>query len=424
MERQSLQSPGDVAVCGNFTEPGPIQHRPGPERICFVASLASRAELEALLRALLLRPEVRHLVLCGDELEPAGEALLALWREGLDEHGRLPGPRGVLSAELDAASLDTLRGSIRLLDRRGRPLADIAQAIPELPMLPSVREPQALHAPAPRERKIFSSRATTFPIFSSSVGDAWLQLLNLVLRIGTEKESAGARVAEALNAVVTIDPASTEEDFPDFFDFTREDFERHFSRFEAQDAPAAIAGATMTFGAEGARGRAPAPGLLSATFNVLDGKLLGSFVLDRADIYTDWPLEAMALMRFQHRAAERAGLAAGASVFVVHSGYLDDRDWERAWGLLAEFFKRPLPLQVDPAGIFLFGNDGGQARAMLLDHDASTIFWEEAFSDPEDLSWYIVDVMPWLLPQHIRYVGQECAALMRAIRTGECYVQG
>ena len=92
--------------------------------------------------------------------------------------------------------------------------------------------------------------------------------------------------------------------------------------------------------------------------------------------------------------------------------------------LLKEFFERPLPLHVDPSGVFLFGNDGGEARAMLLDHDASSIQWEEAFSDPEDLSWYIVDVMPWLLPQHIRYVGQECASLMRAIREGGCYEQG
>ena len=111
-------------------------------------------------------------------------------------------------------------------------------------------------------------------------------------------------------------------------------------------------------------------------------------------------------------------------MFLIQSVRLDDRDWNRASDVLAERFKRPLPLQIDPAGIFLFGNDGGKARAMLLDHDAGTIFWEEAFSDPEDLSWYIVDVMPWLLPQHIRYVGQECAALMHAIRTGECYVQG
>ncbi len=61
---------------------------------------------------------------------------------------------------------------------------------------------------------------------------------------------------------------------------------------------------------------------------------------------------------------------------------------------------------------------------MLLNHDASEIMWEEAFSDPEDLSWYIIDVMPWLLPQHMRYVGQECASLMRAMRESECYEQG
>ena len=83
-----------------------------------------------------------------------------------------------------------------------------------------------------------------------------------------------------------------------------------------------------------------------------------------------------------------------------------------------------LPLQVDHSGIFLFGNDGGEARAMLLDHDAGTIYWEEAFSSAEQLSWYIVDAMPWLLPQHIRYVGQECSTLMHAMRAKECYLQG
>ena len=61
---------------------------------------------------------------------------------------------------------------------------------------------------------------------------------------------------------------------------------------------------------------------------------------------------------------------------------------------------------------------------MLLDHDAGNIFWEDAFADAQQLSWYIVDAMPWLLPQHIRYVGQECATLMRAMQAKECYLQG
>ena len=74
--------------------------------------------------------------------------------------------------------------------------------------------------------------------------------------------------------------------------------------------------------------------------------------------------------------------------------------------------------------MFLFGNDGGKARGMLLDHDAGSIYWEDAFVDAQELSWYVVDAMPWLLPQHIRYVGQECATLMRAMQEKECYLQG
>ena len=132
----------------------------------------------------------------------------------------------------------------------------------------------------------------------------------------------------------------------------------------------------------------------------------------------------MTLVRLQSEIADRLGLESGATTIVVHSLRLRDVDWERTQRVLSESFQRPLPLQVDHSGIFLFGNDGGQARAMLLDHDASTIFWEDAFDTPEALSWYIVDVMPWLLPQHIRYVGQECSTLKRAIREGECYEQG
>ena len=166
------------------------------------------------------------------------------------------------------------------------------------------------------------------------------------------------------------------------------------------------------------------PDLMSASFHGVEGKLFASFVLQRSDVYTDWPLEASALVRLQHALAERLGWDVGSTTFVIHSAHLHEYDFERSARVLKESFKRPLPLHVDPSGVFLFGNDGGKARAMLLNHDASEIFWEDAFSDPEDLSWYIVDVMPWLLPQHIRYVGQECAALMRAMKEGECYLQG
>ncbi len=432
---------GDLALCSTFVATPPIPPAAGGGRVGFTSLLASRSDLEELLRALHRHPVVRTLVLCGDDAAPAGETLLALWRDGLDADGRLPGSRGALSPELDAAAVEALRRSVRIEDWRGKAPAEVARDMAGLPAPSQDREARDLVAPPPRERTVFLSRRTTFPLYSTGVGDAWLQLLNLVLRAGPERRTAdGARIAEALNAVVTIDPADTEEEFPACFEFNAADFARYYRCFEAHlsdpaagiDALCAQLGETGVADCDlaGVAGRESAleshrvPGLLSTTFNVVDGKLFATFMLRGLDVHTDWPLQAAALVRVQRQVAERIGRAPGTSVFVVQSARLDDRDWNRAWTALAEHFKRPLPLQVDPAGIFLFGNDGGQARAMLLDHDAGTIFWEEAFRDPEDLSWYIVDVMPWLLPQHVRYVGQECASLMRAIRDGECYVQG
>jgi hypothetical protein len=291
------------------------------------------------------------------------------------------------------------------------------------------------------ERQIYLSRKTGFPVFAADAGDAWLQVLNLTLKIGAERpDNRGEPLAEAQNVVVTVGlPVIAEdlevevaapEEFPSYLPFTQDDLERRCeslrtdaacdrlkASLEAQpDAPVLLTLPDLD--------RDPAPGLASATFNVSGGELFGSFVFVATDVYGDWPLQAMALIALQRDAAARLDLAPGAATFVLQSARLSARDWERTQRLLDEAFQRPLPLQVDHSGIFLFGNDGGKARAMLLDHDAGSIYWEAAFDTPQQLSWYIVDAMPWLLPQHIRYVGQECSTLERAIRDGACYEQG
>lgn len=441
LEVSNLEA-GDVAVCGAFASDDAILPELDPDRVAFAAPLDSRSDLEGLLRRLHLHPNVRHLVVCGDDLTIAAEALLALWRDGLDEGGRLPGSRGRLSPELDATSVDALRSDVKVWDWRGKPLSDLAAGVLDLPALGREREPQSLPDPVIPERKVFLSRKTSFPIFSNDVGDGWLQLLNLALRIGTEKQAKGGeRLAEVLNPVVTIGlPVIAEdleaeldepEEFPSFLEFNGDDFERYCRRLEIEAVCDRVKrsldtqSATAFFLEPSELGNPKvAAHAVSATFNVVDQRLFGSFVLRESELHTHWPLEAMALMRVQREIAAGLALEVGAATFVIHSAQLYDRDWRRASQVLEEFFKRPLPLQVDHSGIFLFGNDGGQARAMLLDHGARTIYWEEAFSTAEQLSWYIVDAMPWLLPQHIRYVGQECSTLKRAIQEGACYEQG
>jgi hypothetical protein len=406
---------GDVAVCG--LPRGDASALRGPERVAFVGPLASRSDLEWLLRGLQLHPGIRHVVLSGEDENGVAESLLALWKEGLDDDGRMAGARGRLADDLDAATIDVLRGSVQITDWRGRAPVEIREGIADLAQLPRELEPRDVAGVEIPERKVFLSRKTTFPIYSNSVADSWLQLLNLVMRIGIDKEAENERFAQALNVVVTIGLPVIAEDlevegwdepaeFADFLDFSRGDFERYYGRVTTASLSESI------------------PELVSTRHDEVDGELFGSYVLRSTDIYTDWPLQAMALSCLHREAAKVQGLEAGAVTFVIHSARLLDGDWSRAERILSESFKRPLPLQVDHSGIFLFGNDKGRARAMLLDHDAGDIYWEDAFDTCEELSWYIVDAMPWLLPQHIRYVGQECSTLKRAIQEGECYEQG
>ena len=442
----------DVAVCTLMSRPDRVRLDLDRNRVGLVAPLASRSDLDGLLRTLGLHPNLRHLVVCGDDLRSTGESLVALWNEGLDHRGQLPGSRGVLGAELDAETVDALRERVKLQDWREKTCAEVSSAVRDLPCLAQDGEVLAVPIAGVPKRKTFLSRKTSFPIFTSDVGDAWLQLLNLTLRIGTVKQTAGGdRMAEALNAVVTVELPAEEGEHPPFLDFNAEDFDAYYRRLRSPTTSESAApswarrlGSDRLDAAIDRLRRSPdtadgtvvllepgelaepreASSVVSATFNVVEGRLFGSFVLRAVDVYEDWPFESLSLVRLHREVAGRLGLQVGTATFVVHSAYLRERDWARSLRVLEEFFKRPLPLRVDPSGVFLFGNDGGKARAMLLDHDANTIFWEEAFDDPEDLSWYIVDVMPWLLPQHIRYVGQECASLMRAIREKECYLQG
>ncbi len=288
------------------------------------------------------------------------------------------------------------------------------------------------------ERKVFLSRKTSFPIYAKDVGDSWLQLLNLALRIGTDKTTPAGPCAEALNTMVTIGlPVIAEdlevevtppEDFPEFLAFDRDEFEGRYAAVPTPDfarlARELEAGGMAMLSADELRKLVVSNALVSGAFNVVEGSLYGSYVLGGVNLFADWPVVALSLIRVQRELAARIGIQAGAATFVVHAAQLFASDWARSEELLSQHFKRPLPLQVDHSGVFLFGSDKGRARGMLLDHNASDIFWEDAFADAQQLSWYIVDAMPWLLPQHIRYVGQECAALMHAMRAEECYLQG
>ena len=167
-----------------------------------------------------------------------------------------------------------------------------------------------------------------------------------------------------------------------------------------------------------------APCVVSIAFNIVDERLYGTYVIRSDDIYNAWPFNVLSLSRLQREVSKRIGIPVDSATFIAHSAHIYERDWDKTWAKLDKWFKRPLPMQADPSGLFFFGAEAGRVKALFVNHEVDMVLWEEESHDPEDLIRYIVDTMPWLTAQHVRYLGEEAARLTRALSEGVPYEQG
>lgn len=315
------------------------------------------------------------------------------------------------------------------------------------------------------EQITFPSRKTTFTLFAEDVGDGWLQLLNLIMRCGTVKSTRrGERLREVLNAVATVKLAG-EEEIPACLDIGAGEMEEHCRRFISPSRPGDAEycygerlqgwpwvdpqtgraeqvnqlertidrlqsshdtkrGTMVLLGPADLDALEAAPCVVLITFNVVDERLYGTYVLRSDDTYNAWPLDAVCLMRLQREVSQRLDIPADSATFISHSAHIYEKDWDRAWDRLDKWFERPLPFKSDPSGLFFFGVEDDRVKALFVDNQADTVLWEGESRDPQELVRYIVDTMPWLPAQHVRYLGEEAARLAAALSQGVPYEQG
>jgi len=449
----------DIGVCTLWTLLDRISPYLSLPRINIIGPLRTKVGLGWLLRGLYLYPAIRNLVICGKDLSMTGDALLTLWEEGLTESNTLPRSGWRLYPAMDREAVDLLREYVKVWDWRTKSPEEVGRDIGNIPYLTREMEPRSFPPVVIPEQTTFPSRKTSFPLFAEDVGDGWLQLVTVK---GTRR---GDRLTEVLNAIVTIKLASGEGTLPPCFDFGADEFEayyRHFvslsptqdvdytygerlqnwSRFNQetrkmeqvdqlertidrlQGSHDTKRGTMVLLAPTDLDRLDDAPCVVLVTFNIVDERLYGTYVIRSDDIYNGWPFSALSLTRLQREVSKRIGIPVDSATFISHSAHIYERDWDRAWTKLDKCFKRPSPFQDDPSGLFFFSLQNGLARALFVSPEVDTVLWEGESHNPQDLIRYIVDTMPWLTAQHIRYLGEEAARLTRSLEEGVPYEQG
>ena len=162
---------GDIGVCTLWTLPKRLGPHLDLPRINIVGPLRTRTGLGWLLRGLYLHPAIRNLVLCGKDLSLTGDALLALWEEGVSADDTLPRSAGKLHPAMNREAVDVLRQYVKLWDWRDKSLEEVGRTIGDIPSLTREMEPRSFAPVDIPERVEFPSRKTTFPLFAKDLGD-------------------------------------------------------------------------------------------------------------------------------------------------------------------------------------------------------------------------------------------------------------
>ena len=132
-EYEVVRYRAQVAVCVLNSESlvAPLASR-APEGLAIVGTLhTENLGIERLMRNVLANPNIRSLVVCGEDTERAvghlpGQTLAALFDNGVDEHARIVGARGKrpVLKNVAPAQIAAFRAQVKLVQRIG--LTDLA----------------------------------------------------------------------------------------------------------------------------------------------------------------------------------------------------------------------------------------------------------------------------------------------------------
>ncbi len=187
------------------------------EKFAIIGNLRSPFGINVILYNLALNPTIRHVVVWGpDKLSNtniglAGKnALLELWKSGIDEQRQIVNTPFKLVEEIDSSIVPTILRNVQTHEMSNQEKIDL-NSLPNSPAekyMESVKFPEfVVKAP-----ETFPSEGFTFPIREKKGADAFLSLLYHIWKYGqkTPIDTEGEDVKEIRGPVVVIENEDTE----------------------------------------------------------------------------------------------------------------------------------------------------------------------------------------------------------------------
>ncbi len=455
----------NVAVCTLWTPIELIDKHLDKDDYAIIGQLYSKdAGLNTILRYCLGNKNIRYIIVCGLDRSQSGQAIICLKKNGVDESRNVIGVNGArVDNEIPLEAINRFRENVEIIDERNNSdYEKLGQMIKKLAKTQSYGDPESF----PEAKVEIPLNFPTDPIFkirSSTVGEAWLQALQLIMKFGTLKDSEhGEKQKEVLCLVVDI----TSED-PDnikwksYFTFPKEELEEYYQLVLSDQK---IEELSYTYGQRlrAHRGidqiRKIAEKITNADFTrraiaftwdteldtdskhppclnlvqalVQNNKLYMIAYLRSNDIFGAWPKNVFALRKLQKNICEETKKELGDIIMISASAHIYEGNFRQANEILREYpLEKNIGLDLprstgnlDPRGNIHIDVSESEIKLTHLNPEGARLEEFNAKNIQEASRWLILGQKISDI-SHAIYLGQELMKAEICIKKGLKYSQ-
>lgn len=360
--------------------------------------LYSKEGINWIIRNTLANPQLRYLVLCGDDRSGGGKALLDFMQDGVNnDHLTRSGAR--VDKEIGVASLNKMRQNVEIIDMRS--VLDGEKVTEKIKTLdlnkPSFGEPKIFPLAKHEDAETFPTDPSVFKLRYPTVAAAWPWILKTIMRFGNKKGTDyGGTQREVLNLCSIVYGENPDKlFFADYFTFNKKEFEDYAPQVLT---PEPISGIEYTYGerlrnydgidqikdgviAELRRnidsrralavtwrvgkdmaGKQP-PCIILVQGLVQDGLLHLTAFIRSNDMFRAWPQNTLALRRLQGTVAKETRLKVGTLTTISGSAHIYERDYVAAKEIIKNHAQN-FQCDFDPRGNFVIKTENELIKAV------------------------------------------------------------
>ncbi|MCX6702546.1 MAG: thymidylate synthase [Candidatus Wolfebacteria bacterium] len=442
-----------VGVATLWTKKELIGEHLDKARYNLVGQLYSKKGINYIIRNILAKPNIRHMVICGSDLSGSGQAFINLIEKGLDENNKIIGVADAyIEKEISREALEKFRKNVEIIDLREEQDPNKVQStIQKYDKEGQFTEPKTFPEPEPPKTERFPSDPAIFKIRGEKVADVWVDVLKNIMRFGVLKTTHYDDDMRELMGVTTV---ITNEDpdnphLPDWLlGLKKEELFQYYDQYltthvhpgapygygnrmrdmrgknqiefiinrlkEEKDDRGACA---VTWNADVDLGIKSRPCVLLIQALVQDDRLHLISYIRSNDMYQAWPRNNFALLKVQKEISGATSIPRGDLVVISASAHIYKKDWEDAERIIKKENKlRCIP---DPRGnvIIAVNQEKGIIELSLLSPRGEIVAQMEAKDSVEAMDK--IQLYDWIsMTGHAIDIGKQLGWADLALKYG------